>query len=182
MISTRLKGMASWTPFWQISPERTLFKMIRYALHCIASHEFEAWFSNSDAFDSQKESGLISCPVCGSTEVSKQIMAPAVAGTRKQNKTEDRVPATAGGGAPSTEDVAKMVAKVREHIAETHDFVGTRFADEARAMHYGEKEHRPVWGETTPQEAKSLVEEGVQTTPLPEPFAPPKPIDASKIN
>lgn len=144
--------------------------MIRYSLACIADHEFEAWFSNSAAFDEQAKAHRVECPVCGSTEVRKQIMAPRV---RDSGEKSDRTPEAMA---------ADMAGKVREHIAKTHDYVGDKFADEARAMYYGDIEHRPVWGEVTPDAAKELHEEGVPAMPLPKPFAPEPPKKRKELN
>ena len=93
--------------------------MIRYSLACVGEHEFEAWFSNSKAYDTQRKKALVECPVCGSTDVRKQIMAPAVRSSEK--KAEAAL-------------AAKMAGEIREHIATTHDYVGDRFADEARSI------------------------------------------------
>ena len=154
--------------------------MIRYALSCSSEHDFEAWFSSSSAYDDQAARGLVECPVCGSTSVSKQIMAPAV---RDSGGKRVRSPAPAGqDSAPTPEDFARFAGKVREHIASSYDYVGDRFADEARAMYYGEQDLRPVWGNTTPDEAKSLAEEGVPASPLPAPFAPPPPKTPKQLN
>jgi len=136
--------------------------MIRYALVCTAcAHEFEAWFASSSAFDDQSTRNLVTCPDCGATEVNKQIMAPAVSGTKRTTTPEEAFKAFA--------------AKARKHLADTHDYVGESFADGARAMYYGEAETRPIWGKSTTEEAKELADEGVPALPLPEPFAPPAP-------
>ena len=121
--------------------------MIRYSLACVGEHEFEAWFSNSKTYDTQRKKKLVECPVCGSTDVKKQIMAPMV-------RSSDRA-------VPTEVAAAKIAAEIRQHISSTHDYVGEKFADEARAMYYGETEHRPVWGEVTPEVAKDLIDEGV---------------------
>jgi hypothetical protein len=146
--------------------------VIRYALACVGDHGFEAWFSNADAYDAQRKKKLVECPVCGSTDVRKQIMAPAV---RPSGEKAGKV------RSPEAE-VAQAAGKIRQHIAETHDYVGEKFADEARAMYYGEAEHRPVWGEVTPDTAKELIEEGVPAMPLPKPFAPEPPRRRNKAN
>lgn len=147
--------------------------MIRYALCCHdCEAEFEAWFASSAAWDDQSSRGLVTCPACDSTHVTKQIMAPAVAGTKR-------------GGAPkSMEEAARAVlAKARDHVAKTFDYVGDDFASEARAMHYGDIDERPIWGKATLQEAKSLKDEGVPASPLPEPLAPETPpTPKDKIN
>lgn len=154
--------------------------MIKYALVCAADHQFEAWFSNSTAFDEQKARELVECPVCGAHEVEKQIMAPSVcASGEKSGKM--RLPAGADS-MPTPAELARMAGKVREHIASTHDYVGARFAEEARAMHYGEQKERPVWGETTAEEARALVDEGVPAAPLPAPFTPPIPVKDEDVN
>ncbi|MEM6625264.1 MAG: DUF1178 family protein [Pseudomonadota bacterium] len=146
--------------------------MIKYALTCPGDHQFEAWFSNSNAYDDQRARGLVECPVCGSTEVSKQIMAPAVRPSGEKS-----------GKSPTPEALAAKVAgEVRTHISENFEYVGGGFADQARAMYYGEQDQRPVWGETTPEDAKALREEGVPASPLPKPFAPTPPKDESKLN
>lgn len=142
--------------------------MIRYSLACVGEHEFEAWFSNSEAYDKQRKKLLVECPVCGSTEVNKQIMAPSVRSSDK--------------AVPPEVVAAKMAGEIRKHIAETHDYVGDRFADEARSMYYGETAQRPVWGEVTPDVAQELVEEGVPALPLPKPFAPDPPKRKSRAN
>ena len=144
--------------------------MIRYSLACIADHPFEAWFSNSEAYDKQAKKHAVECPVCGSTEVRKQIMAPIV---RDSGEKSSRNAAAIA---------AEMAGKVREHIASTHDYVGDKFADEARAMHSGEVDSKPLWGEVTPDVARELAEEGVPAMPLPKPFAPEPPRPKAKVN
>ena len=144
--------------------------MIRYSLACVGEHEFEAWFSNSAAYDTQRRKQLVECPVCGSHDVRKQIMAPAVRGSEK--KAVDSPEAEA----------ARIAGEVRRKIAETHDYVGERFADEARSMFYGDSDERPVWGEVTPDDARELIEEGVPAMPIPRPFAPDPPRRRSKLN
>jgi hypothetical protein len=146
--------------------------VIRYSLACIGEHEFEAWFSNSAAYDAQRKRRLVECPVCGSHDVRKQIMAPAIRDSGSKSGRKES-PETAA---------AKMAGEFRRKIAETHDYVGDRFADEARSMFYGEVEHRPVWGEVTPDVAKDLIAEGVPAMPIPKPFAPDPPRRRAKLN
>ncbi len=145
--------------------------MIRYALACKdCDAEFEAWFASSDAFDRQVERHLVNCPDCGGADVRKQVMAPSVRASGK-------------GAASDPERVfGKLAAKARQHISENYDYVGDGFAEEARSMYYGEREHRPVWGETTPEERAALKEEGVPAEPLPPAFVPPKKEQKSKLN
>lgn len=132
--------------------------MIRYALVCDHEHEFEGWFGSSADYDRQSAEGLLSCPVCESATVGKAPMAPAVARARN--------------GAVSPAD---MIEKVRTHIRDTFDYVGERFADEARAIHDGDAPDRPIWGEATPAEAQAMKEEGLPVAPLPAPLAPVPP-------
>lgn len=168
--------------------------MIRYALVCAEDHEFEAWFASSDAYDEQAAAGLVECPVCGTTEVTKQVMAPAVSsktkakGARTHSNQPDVVPDSASASAshgdrPSVPGDAKefeaFAAKVRAHIRSTHTYVGESFAQEARAMHEGEKDQSAIYGEATPEEAKALREDGVPAAPLPPPFAPIPPKKAN---
>lgn len=150
--------------------------MVKYALACQSCHSgFEAWFSNSDAYDDQRERKLVSCPECGGTDISKQIMAPAVSGTKKKSDAQIQ----SAGPDPK---MAEMMKAVRDHIATTHEYVGSDFAKKARAMHEGEADAKPVWGETTAEEAKALAEDGIPAIQLPEPFTPPKPVDQKKLN
>jgi hypothetical protein len=141
--------------------------MIRYDLKCENGDEFDAWFGSIADYDKQAENGLIECPHCGSNLVTKAPMAPAVRSSRKKEAQKERAVAMA------------MAQKVREHIKENFDYVGDKFADEARKMHAGESEERPIWGEATPEEARQLAEEGVPAAPLPPELAP---TPARKLN
>ena len=136
--------------------------MIRYALVCDEAHEFEGWFGSSGDFDDQSERGLVGCPICDSKAVTKQIMAPAVAGTKK---TTDLSP-------PMRSMVMEAMGRVRKHVEDNFDYVGDTFADEARAIHEGRSEDRGIYGEATPAEIKSLTEDGVPIAAMP--AAPPK--------
>lgn len=137
--------------------------MIKYDLRCDKGDEFEAWFGSIADYDKQAEAGLVECPHCGSKHVVKAPMAPAVRTSRGQEARKERAVAMA------------MAAKVREHIKENFDYVGDKFADEARKMHSGETEERAIYGETTPEEAKALIEEGVPASPLPPELSPMPP-------
>lgn len=134
--------------------------MIRYDLRCANGDEFEAWFGSIADYDKQAEAGLLECPHCGSKHVEKAPMAPAVRTSRSVEARKARAVAMA------------TAAKVREHIKENFDYVGDKFADEARKMHAGETEERAIWGEATPDEARALAEEGVPAAPLPPALAP----------
>ena len=139
--------------------------MIRYALSCAAGHDFEGWFSASNDYDDQATRGLLACPTCDSQDVRKQIMAPAVAGASKRGVVEN----SAGGRAAMVE----MMTQVRRHVENNFDYVGPRFAAEARSIHEGKSEERGIYGEATTAEVKALVADGVPVAPLP-PEAPKK--------
>lgn len=155
--------------------------MIRYALACNNGHSFESWFQDSSAFDKQARRGLVTCPHCGSAEVEKAIMAPRLAGTRKRKAQAD-VPPPAGAqdvpaDAPDKAPVAMItpqeqefrakLKELRDHLTKNADNVGPKFPDEARKMHYGEIEHRSIYGVASPDDAKELAEEGIEFHPLP---------------
>jgi hypothetical protein len=135
--------------------------MIRYAMVCKAGHEFEGWFASIDACDKQLDKGLVDCPECGSKKVQKALMAPAVAPKKDADREKKRAVAFAA-------EQAKLAA-IREHVEQNFEDVGERFPEEARRMHYGESERRDIYGEASPNEAKELVEEGVDVAPLPGP-------------
>jgi hypothetical protein len=158
--------------------------MIRYALACQAGHEFESWFPASADFEAQRTRGLVTCPVCDSPKVAKRIMAPSVARTDKAaGRAASPAPppeAQPGGSSPPAppaqsmavfsereREMRAMFKAFREHVARNADYVGQSFADEARKMHYGETEHRSIYGEANLAEAKELIEEGIEVHPLP---------------
>ena len=136
--------------------------MIRYALSCDNAHEFEGWFGSSDDFDDQSERGLVGCPVCDSKAVTKQIMAPSIAGTKKTTDLPPKMRSM----------VMEAMGRVRKHVEDNFDYVGDTFADEARAIHEGRSEDRGIYGEATPAQIKSLTEDGVPIAAMPPP--PPK--------
>jgi hypothetical protein len=146
--------------------------MIKYALVCAHEHPFEGWFGSSADYDDQIARGLVACPVCGSGEVRKQIMAPAVSGTKAQG---------VGGAANADPNMRSMMmeamARVRSHVTENFDYVGDRFAVEARAIHEGASEDRGIYGEASPKEVRALIEDGVQVAPL-----PPEPPKKTEVN
>ncbi|MDO8901856.1 MAG: DUF1178 family protein [Phenylobacterium sp.] len=142
--------------------------MIRYALACEHGHEFEGWFSASTDFDDQKGRGLLECPMCGTREVRKQIMAPAVAGTKRNSP--DLPP-------QARAVMMEALSKVRRHVEENFDNVGDAFAAEARAIHEGRSEDRGIYGQATPLEVKALVEDGVPVAPM-----PPEPPKKTEVN
>jgi hypothetical protein len=148
--------------------------MIKYDLRCAKGHTFESWFQSSTAYDSQRKRKLVNCPSCGSEDVEKAIMAPRLAGTRKRGSTEaPSVPAPAAESAPAPlmmaqeRELRAKLKELRDHVMKNADNVGAKFPTEARKMHYGDIEHRPIYGEASMDEAKSLVEEGIEVLPLP---------------
>lgn len=148
--------------------------MIRYALRCVRGHEFESWFQSSSAYDSQHRRGLVACPACDSTKVEKAIMAPRIArkGTSKSATApiaalpEDTT-STSLVMAPQESELVTKLKELRDHVLKNADNVGTKFPDEARKMHYGDIEHRAIYGEATTEEARALIDEGVDVAPLP---------------
>ena len=153
--------------------------MIHYALVCEQGHNFESWFQNSAAFDKQAKRGLVTCPHCASAKVEKAIMAPRLSSS-KQRKAPDETQAPAQAvAAPASENspVAMIspaetefrarLKELREHLTKNADNVGQKFPEEARKMHYGETEHRSIYGEASPKDAKDLAEEGIEFHPLP---------------
>lgn len=142
--------------------------MIRYALHCDAGHEFEAWFASSAAFDAQAKRGRVECPNCGSREVEKSVMAPNIAtGPRRDGPHETRREADKNPRPRHGDDALAAVRSLREHVVRHSDFVGDRFAEEARKIHYKEVKPRGIYGAASDQEARELREEGVEFHPLP---------------
>jgi hypothetical protein len=151
--------------------------MIRYALVCESKHTFESWFQNSGAYDKQAARGLVTCPLCGSDKIEKAIMAPRLARADTQAEAPP-VPAPAEPAAPAEKAPVAMMSpqeqefrqklkELREHVVKNADYVGAKFPDEARKMHYGEIDHRSIYGEASPQEAKELHEEGIEFHALP---------------
>ena len=151
--------------------------MIRYNLICDKRHEFESWFADSGAYDKQAKRGLVSCPLCGSGKVEKAIMTPRLAGTKKRRPimapAEQAAPAPAEAPtpvamiSPQEREFRKKLKELREHLTKNADYVGQKFPEEARKMHYGETEHRSIYGEASAQDAKELHEEGIEFHPLP---------------
>jgi hypothetical protein len=149
--------------------------MIRYNLRCERDHAFESWFQSSSAYESQEKRKLVNCPVCGSAKVERAIMAPQIVSKKGRD-----VPVQAPAAAPEVNasastplmmaqerELRTKLKELRDHIVKNADNVGERFPNEARKMHYGDIEHRPIYGEASPEEARSLIEEGVEVSPLP---------------
>jgi hypothetical protein len=134
--------------------------VIRFSLICEKAHEFEGWFRSNDDFETQRKRGFVDCPHCASTKVEKALMAPAVSTSRKQEKI-----ALAMG-----EQQRRVMAEMKafaERVKSDADYVGDRFAEEARKIHFGEADARGIYGEATLDEARSLAEDGVEFLPLP---------------
>jgi hypothetical protein len=140
--------------------------MIRYDLVCDQDHEFDGWFRDSAAYDTQRKRGQVSCSQCGSINVSKQIMAPGIP-TKANRKTVATVPMAAGPMDPRAAAMLEMMRAVRREVESTAENVGSQFAEEARKIHYKETEERGIYGQASMDEAKALVEEGISVMPLP---------------
>jgi hypothetical protein len=151
--------------------------MIHYNLRCERGHAFESWFQSSAAYESQEKRKLVNCPVCGSAKVERAIMAPRIV-SKKGRDAAMPVPseapttdATAQASTPllmaQERELRAKIKELRDHIVKNADNVGEKFPNEARKMHYGEIEHRPIYGEASPEDAKSLIDEGVEVSPLP---------------
>lgn len=125
--------------------------MIKYDLVCRKDHRFEGWFASSSAYDDEAAKGRVTCPVCNSKKISKAPMAPAVK----------------GGDMPSPAEMRQALVKLRRHVESTAEHVGDRFADEARAIHHGDADDRPIYGEATAEDSKALKEEGIAVAQIP---------------
>jgi hypothetical protein len=155
--------------------------MIRYTLSCEHGHEFESWFANSSAYDKQSKRGLVTCPICNSAKVEKSIMAPRLARTDidvpapplqapaariPAHKTPaDKTPVAIMS--PHERELRQKLRELRDHVTKNASYVGAKFPEEARKIHYGETEHRSIYGEASAEEAKKLNEEGIEFHPLP---------------
>lgn len=134
--------------------------MIRFSLICEHEHEFEVWFRSNDDFDAQNKRGLVECPSCGSGKVGKALMAPAVSTGRSREKMALAM------GQTQKEAMAQLKA-LSQKMRENADYVGDKFAEEARKIHFGEADARGIYGEATPDEARGLAEDGVEFMPIP---------------
>ena len=156
--------------------------MIRYSLQCERRHEFEIWFKNSADYDKQVKRKLVTCPQCGSAKVEKALMTPQLGASTKKGRrrkpqpeaapvqpeaTPATPPAPVAMISPQEVEVRAKLKELREHLTKNADNVGAKFSEEARKMHYGEIEHRSIYGEASPKEAKELHDEGIEFHPLP---------------
>jgi hypothetical protein len=133
--------------------------VIVYSLSCAAGHAFEGWFSSSAAYDEQFANGKLVCPVCDSRKISKAPMAPALSSTVGKQKSEPP--------AQELRNMRQFMTGLRKHVMDTAENVGRNFPEEARKIHYGEIEERPIYGEASVRDAMELLEEGVNVAPLP---------------
>ena len=155
--------------------------MIKYALVCDQGHEFESWFPDSAAFDKQAKRKLVACPHCDSVKVEKAIMAPrlaerakararrrrSAAPSRRRQRLRRPRQAPVAMMSPQEHEFRAKLKELRDHLTKNADDVGAKFPEEARKMHYGEIEHRSIYGVASPEEAKDLAEEGIEFHPLP---------------
>jgi len=154
--------------------------MIRYALICEKGHDFESWFQDCAAYDKQAKRGLVTCPQCGSAKVEKAIMAPRLSAAAKKRGAPIEAPAPASATptapapsapvamiSPQEQEFRSKLKELRDHLTKNADNVGGKFPEEARKMHYGEVEHRSIYGVASPEEAQDLSEEGIEFHPLP---------------
>jgi hypothetical protein len=164
--------------------------MIRYALNCDNGHAFESWFANSAAYDKQTKRKLVTCPVCGSAKVEKAMMAPSLnSGEAADPRPPSPTPTPPNPAPPpplqpgpmppippktpvammstAERELRHKLKELRDHITKNASYVGPHFPEEARKIHYGEADHRSIYGEASPEEAKELHEEGIEFHPLP---------------
>lgn len=148
--------------------------MIKYQLRCGDGCEFEGWFRSSDDFDLQAARGMLECPACGSSKISRAVMAPAVVRGARKRKNEQ----------PSEADMRRVMneaaRRARDYVEKNFDYVGERFPEEARRIHYGETAERSIWGEASGKVVKELIDEGVTVAPVP--GAGPKTPPRKKLN
>ena len=140
--------------------------MIRYDLICNEGHEFDGWFRDSEAYDKLLKAGQVTCTVCGSAEVDKQLMVPGIPARHNKYEPTNQQMVSAPQDAQQRK-LAEAVRQLRKHVAENADYVGNEFPEEARKMHYGEAEERGIYGEASMKDAVELLEEGIDVSPLP---------------
>jgi hypothetical protein len=139
--------------------------MIRYDLQCDKGHEFDAWFSDSAGFDKQRQLKLVACTHCGSVDIDKQLMAPGI--PAKSNRKSKPVDVAGGLMDPQAQKMLAMMREYRKAVETNAEYVGDKFAEEARKMHYEEAEKRGIYGEARREDAEALLEEGIEVHPLP---------------
>jgi len=134
--------------------------MIRYSLKCAQAHEFDSWFQSAESYDKLRAAGHVTCAMCGSPNVEKLLMAPAVRPTKSAAKSPAPL-------SQSKTDMEKALAALRAQVEANSEYVGMNFAAEARKMHDGISPERAIYGEAKPEDAKKLIEDGVPVAPLP---------------
>lgn len=138
--------------------------MIKYALRCASDHRFEGWFSSSADFDRQKQDALLECPVCGTSDVEKALMAPAIVkggrGASSRHEAMEKISA----------EWNEVARKAKAYVEKNFENVGKRFPEEVRKIHYGESKDRQIYGEASPKEVKELKDEGIAVAPVPQPL------------
>ena len=150
--------------------------MIRYSLHCKQGHLFEGWFGSSSDFDAQQERGLLECPVCGSAEIAKSLMSPAVSTSREHAEAPNlpvaAEPRPAGvqlaNLSPEQRRILREMRELKTQLLAKAENVGEKFSEEARKIHYGEAKQRGIYGRASAKEAAELIEEGIEFMPLPD--------------
>ena len=140
--------------------------MIKYDLVCESGHKFEGWFSDSANYDSQSVRGLLSCSVCSSSKIEKQLMAPGIP-MKSSRKTESAQRMMTGPIDAKTQALVELMREMRKSVEANAEYVGNKFAEEARRIHYDETQKRGIYGEASTDEAKALIEEGIDVHPLP---------------
>lgn len=147
--------------------------MIKFSLRCEEGHEFEAWFASGDAFEQQKANGELCCPACNSSDVDKALMAPRIS---KSPRTEPQFSNSAGTDSTSqslttstglSPESLSMLRELKKRIVDDAEYVGPKFAEEARRIHYEETEKKGVWGEASLEDARDLIDEGIEILPIP---------------
>lgn len=149
--------------------------MIVFDLCCADGHRFEGWFASSDDFARQQTGGYVTCPRCGSHEVAKAPMAPAVPakGNRQTDPAAQKHPIASGKLPSAVVKAMKALADAQAKALKDSTWVGERFAEESRAMHYGERDRAAIHGQASRDEAEALIDEGIAVAPLPFPVSPP---------
>ena len=146
--------------------------MIVFDLKCVGGHVFEAWFGSSRDYDDQRARGLVQCPLCGSEDIEKAVMAPRVGAKGNQSQAAE-APHAASSDPRAVKAMLAAVAEMQKKLLENSSYVGRRFAEEARAIHEGESEARPIHGQATRSEAEALAADGIEVASLPFPVAEP---------
>jgi hypothetical protein len=151
--------------------------MIRYALKCAQGHTFDSWFQSAEAYEALAGRGLVSCAICGSAEVKKALMSPGVAvgdavaapvaSSAAEPPSAPAAPRQPGPLSAPAHPAEQVLRAIRKHLAENSTYVGKRFADEARAMHLGERDASAIHGEASVEDARALIEDGIEIAPLP---------------